>query len=167
MKKTASQRFLPQFARKLGANQSELAELFGVSRFYLHKLSTGERRLTGRLLEQAAMMTMKESILKVSAAVPAAPPKDMCGRKKSITEKKINDILVELEYLQQTEEAIRYVDQLRSQFNVKDAEHEWFTLHLRRLKQRLPKQPDVQRAEWEAKLAGLHAEKKYWEKKAL
>jgi hypothetical protein len=29
----------------------------------------------------------------------------------------------------------------------------------------VPKDPDLQRTEWEAKLAGLLADKKYWEKK--
>ena len=81
--------------------------------------------------------------------------------------KKINDLQSALSRLKQTEEALVYVSYLSHQFESKSIEHDWCTLHVRRLKHRLPKDPDLQRAEWEAKLAGLLGERKYWERKGV
>ncbi len=167
MKKTVSPRFVPQLAMKLAAKPSELTELLGVSRNYLHKLSTGQRPLTGRVLETLIQFEQYTPSKKPHAIPKQEVPKNNCLRRVSVIQKKINDLMQELDTLRQTEAALEYVTHLRNQFVAKSLEHDWCTLHLRRLKQRLPKQPDLQRAEWEAKLAGLHAEKKFWEKKAL
>jgi hypothetical protein len=173
MKKLPSQRFIPQMAKKLAAKPSEMVELFGVSRNYLHKLSTGQRPLTGKLLEKVASLSLKDNGFK--AIAPSLKQqqsndeqsKTSVARKIAVAEKKINDLREELNLLQQTEDAMQYVAHLCDQFESKSFEHDWCKLHLRRLKHRLPKDPDMQRAEWEAKLAGLLAERKYWEKKVL
>ena len=167
MKKPTSHRFVPQLAVKLAAKPSELTELLGVSRNYLHKLSNGQRPLTGRVLETLTQFEQHTSSKKPHAIPTQEISKTNCLRRVSVIQKKINDLMQELDSLRQTEEALEYVTHLRNQFVAKSLEHDWCTLHLRRLKQRLPKQPDLKCAEWEAKLAGLHAEKKYWEKKAL
>jgi hypothetical protein len=166
MKKPTSQRFVPQLAAKLAAKPSELTELLGVSRNYLHKLSTGQRPLTGRVLETLIRFEQHTSSKKPNAIPTQEIPKTNCLRRVSVIQKKINDLMQELDALRQTEEALGYVTHLRHQLVAKSLEHDWCVLHLRRLKHRLPKQPELQRAEWEAKLSGLHAEKKYWEKKA-
>ncbi len=67
MKKMLSQRFIPQLAMKLAEKPSEMIELFGVSRNYLHKLSTGQRPLTGKLLEKVASFAAKDSGYKAIA----------------------------------------------------------------------------------------------------
>ena len=172
MKKIPSQRFLQQLATKLAAKPSEMLELFGVSRSYLYKLSLGERPLTGQMLEKAAAFAMKESALKSKA--PSAAHKNLqasgtiskadCARNAARVWKKIKDLQLAMQHLQKTEEAIEYVSQMCDQFEPKSKEHDWCVLHLRRLKHRMPKNPELQRTEWEAKLAGLEAEKKYWEK---
>jgi transcriptional regulator with XRE-family HTH domain len=165
MKKTVSQRSVPQLAKKLGAKPSEFIELLGVSRNYAHKLATGERPLTGRVLEKIAQF--EQHAPSKSQRVNSNPeiPKSVCERRSWVIQKKINDLTEELEVLQQTEEALVYVAHVREKLVVKSREHDWCTLQLRRLKHRLPEHPDLQRAEWEAKLAGLLAEQKYWVKK--
>lgn len=173
MKKMLSQRFILQLVMKLAAKPSEMVELFGVSRNYLHKLSTGVRPLTGKLLDKVASFATKDSGYKAIAPLHsqqqsnADQSKTIVARKISVAEKKINDLREELNRLHQTEEAMLYVAHLCDQFESKSFEHDWCKLHLRRLKQRLPKDPDMQRAEWEAKLAGLLAERKYWEKRVV
>jgi hypothetical protein len=167
MKKNGSRHPLTELSLKLGAKQTELLELLEISRPLLHLISTGKRPISGRTLRKIELFAL--------AAVSMGkqkPPKNSitakeCNHKASVIDKKIYDVTDKLAVLQRMEEAIEYVSQITGKFPVKSKEHDWCTLHLRRLKQRLPKQPDLQRAEWEAKLAGLHAEKKFWEKKAL
>jgi hypothetical protein len=69
-----------------------------------------------------------------------------------------------LEQLKAAHAAIDYVTQLLDKLPASSLEHDWCKLHLRRLKHRLPKQPAEQRAIWEAQLAGLAAEQRYWER---
>ena len=173
MKKIPSQRFIPQLAIKLAARPSEMVELFGVSRNYLHKVSNGQRPLTGKMLEKVAAFVEQDRGYK--AGMPPASTVDrrphthssptVAERKVAVLNKKIDDLQSALSRLKQTEDALVYVGYLSNQFESKSVEHAWCKLHVRRLKHRLPKDPDMQRAEWEAKLAGLLAEKKYWEKK--
>jgi hypothetical protein len=66
MKKIPSQRFIPQLALKLAAKPSDMVELFGVSRNYLFKLSTGQRPLTGRMLEKVAAFAIKDAAFKAA-----------------------------------------------------------------------------------------------------
>lgn len=175
MKKIPSQRFIPQLALKLAAKPSEMVELFGVSRNYLFKLSTGHRPLTGRMLEKVAAFAIKDAAFKASE--PSTSPVNrqrqthssptVAERKVAVLNKKIDDLQSALSRLKQTEEALVYVSYLSHQFESKSIEHDWCTLHVRRLKHRLPKDPDLQRAEWEAKLAGLLGERKYWERKGV
>jgi hypothetical protein len=175
MKKIPSQRFLPQLALKLAAKPSEMVELFGVSRNYLHKLSNGQRPMTGRVLEKAAAFVEKDRGYK--AVMPSASPVNrqrqthssptVAARKVAVLNKKINDVQSALNRLKQTEDALVYVSYLSNQFESKSVEHDWCKLHVRRLKHRLPKDPDLQRTEWEAKLAGLLGERRYWEKKGV
>lgn len=175
MKKIPSQRFIPQLALKLAAKPSEMVELFGVSRNYLFKLSTGQRPLTGRMLEKVAAFV--ENDLGFKGYEPSASPVNrqlqsnssstFAQRKVAVLNKKINDLQSALSRLKQTEEALLYVSYLSNQFEPKSVEHDWCKLHVRRLKHRLPKDPDLQRAEWEAKLTGLLGERKYWEKRGV
>ncbi len=173
MKKIPSQRFIPQLALKMAAKPSEMVELFGVSRNYLFKLSTGHRPLTGRMLEKVAAFAEKD--LGFKGYEPSTPPGNrqlqtnssptFAQRKIAVLNKKINDLQLALSRLKQTEDALTYVNYLSDQFEPKSVEHDWCKLHVRRLKHRLPKDPDMQRTMLEAKLAGLLAEKKYWEKR--
>ena len=173
MKKIPSQRFIPQLALKLAAKPSEMVELFGVSRNYLFKLSTGHRPLTGKMLEKVAAFAIKDAAFK--AGVPSTSPVNrqlqtnssptFAQRKTAVINKKINDLQSALSRLKQTEDALVFVSYLSNQFEPKSVEHDWCKLHVRRLKHRLPKDPDMQRTMWEAKLAGLLGERKYWEKK--
>ena len=175
MKKIPSQRFLPQLAIKLAAKPSEMVELFGVSRNYLHKLSNGQRPMTGKVLEKVAAFVEKDrgyktvmpsaSLLNRQRQTHSSPT--AAERKVAVLNKKINDLQSALNRLKQTEEALVYVSYLSHQFEPKSIEHDWCKLHARRLKHRLPKDPDLHRAEVEAKLAGLLGERKYWEKKGM
>jgi hypothetical protein len=175
MKKVPSQRFIPQLALKLAAKPSEMVELFGVSRNYLFKLSTGHRPLTGRMLEKVAAFAIKDAAFKagepstspVSRQLQSKSSSTCTQRKVAVLNKKITDLQTAMSRLKQTEDALVYVSYLSTQFESKSVEHDWCKLHVRRLKHRLPKDPDMQRTEWEAKLAGLLGERKYWEKKAM
>jgi hypothetical protein len=175
MKKIPSQRFIPQLALKLAAKPSEMVELFGVSRNYLFKLSTGHRPLTGRMLEKVAAFATKDlgykgyepSASRGNRQLQANSLPTFGQRKIAVLNKKINDLQSALSRLKQTEDAMMYVGYLSNQFESKSVEHDWCKLHLRRLKHRLPKDPDMQRTMWEAKLAGLLGERKYWEKKGV
>lgn len=175
MKKLPSQRFIPQLAIKLAAKPSEMVELFGVSRNYLFKLSTGQRPLTGRVLEKVAAFVEKD--LGYKGYEPSASPVNrqlqsnsspaFAQRKIAVLNKKINDLQSALIRLKQTEEALVYVSYLSNEFDPKSFDYDWCKLHVRRLKHRLPKDPDLQRTMWEAKVAGLIGERKYWEKIGL
>ena len=167
MKKNGSRHPLTELSLKLGAKQTELLELLEISRPLLHLISTGKRPISGRTLRKIELFALADA-----STGKQKPPKNSitakeCNHKASVIKKKIYDLTDKLSALQHTENAIEYVSQVTGKFPVKSKEHDWCVLHLRRLKQRLPKQPDLQRAEWEAKLAGLNAEKKFWEKKAL
>lgn len=167
MKKITSRNRLAQLALQLGAKQYELSELLEISRTMLHYIAKGERPNTGRVLEKMELFHVDAIASEKKRPTPNEISREECSRKASIADKKINDVRDELQFLKETEVAIYNVSQLLEKFTARSKEHEWCKLHLRRLKHRLPKNPDMQRAEWEAKLAGLETEKKYWEKKAL
>jgi transcriptional regulator with XRE-family HTH domain len=167
MKKNNSRHPLTALSLKLGAKQSELLQLLEISRPLLHGISTGKRPISGRTLRKIELFAQADASLEKQKTPKKPIAAKECNHKASVIDKKIYDVTDKLAVLQRMEEAIEYVSQITGKFPVKSKEHDWCTLHLRRLKQRLPKQPDLQRAEWEAKLAGLHAEKKFWEKKAL
>ena len=157
---------LNKLAAQIGAKQSELIELLGVSRSMYHKVSTGERPITRRVLEKMELFRLDGHTSEKKRPTTNEISSGDCSRKASIADKKINDVRDELQFLKETEDAIYNVSRLLEKFTARSKEHDWCKLHLRRLKHRLPKNSDVQRAEWEAKLAGLEAEKKYWEKKS-
>jgi hypothetical protein len=166
MKKGKSRNPINQLASLVGAKQSELIELLGVSRSMYYMVSRGERPLTGRVLEKMELFRIDVHSSNQKRSEPNGIGRTECSRKASIADKKINDVRDELQFLRETEDAIYNVSLLLEKFSVRSKEHDWCKLHLRRLKHRLPKNPAMQRAEWEAKLTGLEAEKKYWEKKS-
>ncbi len=166
MKKITSRNRLAQLALQLGAKQYELSELLEISRTMIHYIAKGERPLTGRVLEKMELFRIDVHSSNLKRPKPNGIGRTECSRKASVADKKINDVRDELQFLKETEDAIYNISWLLEKFPSRSKEHDWCKLHLRRLKHRLPKNPDMQRAEWEAKLAGLEAEKKYWEKKS-
>jgi hypothetical protein len=56
-----------------------------------------------------------------------------------------------------------YTARLIEKLPPESIEYDWCKLHQRRLSHRLPDRPEEQRAFWEAQLAGLMAEVRYWE----
>ena len=166
MKKITSRNRLAQLALQLGAKQYELSELLEISRTMLHYIAKGERPITGRVLEKMELFRLDGHTSEKKRPTTNEISSGDCSCKASIADKKINDVRDELQFLKETEDAIYNVSRLLEKFTARSKEHDWCKLHLRRLKHRLPKNPAMQRAEWEAKLAGLEAEKKYWEKKS-
>ena len=167
MKKKSSNRPIATLAEKLCAKPAELLELLDVSRSYLHRISTGERPLNGRVLEKITRLQLIDT--KTSTKIPSGKPisKKFCERKSGVAQKKLNDLQDALQHLQATQEAIAYTALLIKKLPPQSIEYDWCKLHQRRLLQRLPKQPEEQQAEWEAQLAGLMAEKSYWEKRMV
>ena len=166
MKRIPSRNRLAQLARQLGAKQYELSELLEISRTMLHYIAKGERPITGRVLEKMELFRLDGHTSEKKRTTNNQISRGDCSRKASIADKKINDVRDELQFLKETDDAIYNVSRLLEKFTARSKDHDWCKLHLRRLKHRLPKNPDMQRAEWEAKLTGLEAEKKYWEKKS-
>lgn len=164
MKKKSSNRRIASLAEKLCAKQSELLELLNVSRSYLHRISTGERPLNGSVLEKINRLHIVDE--KPPAKIPTTKNigKKFFERKHGVAQKKIHDLQAALQRLAATQEAIVYVSRLLDQLPSQSLEHDWCKLHLRRLKHRLPKNAEEQRALLEAQLAGLVAEVRYWEK---
>jgi hypothetical protein len=167
MKKKSSNRPIATLAEKLCAKPTELLELLDVSRSYLHRISTGERPLNGRVLEKITRLQLIDT--KTSTKIPSGKPisKKFCERKSGVAQKKLNDLQDALQHLQATQEAIAYTALLIKKLPPQSIEYDWCKLHQRRLLQRLPKQPEEQQAAWEAQLAGLMAEKSYWEKRMV
>ena len=164
MRKKSSNRRIASLAEKLCAKQSEILELLNVSRSYLHRISTGERPLNGSVLEKINRLQLidENPTAKISAVKTIS--KKFYERKSLVTQKKLQDLQDELQELHATQEAIAYITQLIPQLPARSLEHDWCRLHLRRLKHRLPKNLGEQRALWEAELAGLVAELRYWER---
>ncbi len=163
MKKKSSNQRVASLAEKLSAKQSELLELLNVSRSYLHRISTGERPLNGSVLEKINRLQLAE--VKRSAKISSVESisKKFCERQSGVAQKKIHDLQDALQQLQATQQAIAYITQLIPQLPARSLEHDWCKLHLRRLKHRLPKNVEEQRALLEAELAGLVAEVRYWD----
>jgi hypothetical protein len=165
MKKKLSNRPVVALAERLCAKPSELLELLDLSRSYLHRISTGERPLNGRVLEKITRLQLKDT--KTSTKIPSAKPisKKFCEQKSGVAQKKMNDLQDALQNLHATQEAMAYIGRLIDKLPPQSLEYDWCKMHQRRLSHRLPKQTEEQRAEWEAQLAGLIAEKSYWEKR--
>jgi transcriptional regulator with XRE-family HTH domain len=163
MKTKSSNRRIASLAEKLCAKQSELLELLNVSRSYLHRISTGERPLNGSVLEKINRLQLAD--VKPSPKNPSVETvsKKFCEQKSLVAQKKIHDLQDALQQLQTIQESIAYITQLIPQLPARSLEHDWCKLHIRRLKHRLPKNLGEQRSLWEAELAGLMAEVRYWE----
>ena len=164
MKKKSSNQRVASIAEKLCAKPSELLELLNVSRSYLHRISTGERPLNGSVLEKINRLQLAEVKPSAKISTVESISKKFCERRSGVAQKKIHDLQDALQQLQATQDAIAYISQLIPKLPARSLENDWCKLHLRRLKHRLPKNVEEQRALWKAELVGFQAEARYWER---
>jgi len=163
MKKKSSNSRIASLAEKLCAKQSELLELLNVSRSYLHRISTGERSLNGPVLEKINRLQLTNDKPSAKSSSVETVGKKFCEQQSGVAQKKIHDLQDALQQLQATQEAMAYTARLIEKLPPESIEYDWCKLHQRRLSHRLPDRLEEQRAFWEAQLAGLMAEVRYWE----
>ena len=148
------------------ATQTDVLKLIGVSRQYAHSVNSGKVFPSFRYQDKIADFRM--IILQQAASPKTArgPIKTVvCERKAGVAAKKFNDVQKALQQLQQLEDAILLTERLKETYKPRSLQYDWCVLHLRVLRQKLPKDVELVRAECEAQAAGLSAEIKYWEKR--
>lgn len=88
-----------------------------------------------------------------------------CERKAYITAKKLKDVREALQQLTQLEDAILLTEELKETYKPRSLAYDWCVLHIRILRQKLPKNLELVRSEYEAQEAAYIAAIKYWEKR--
>ena len=157
---------LDKVVASFGATQTDVLKLIGVSRQYAHSVNSGKVFPSFRY--QDKMAEFKLMILQIAANSNSAraPIKTVdCELKAGVAGKKLNDVQKALQELKQLEDAILLTDRLKETYKPRSLEYDWCVLHLRVLRQKLPKDVEFTRATYEAQAAGLSAEIKYWEKR--
>jgi DNA-binding XRE family transcriptional regulator len=159
---------LDKVVASFGATQSDVLKLIGVSRQYAHAVNSG--KAFPSLRYQDKMTEFKLMILQVAAnskSVRAPIKNAVCELKAGVAAKKLNDVQMALQQLKQLEDAILLTNRLKETYKPRSLEYDWCVLHLRVLRQKLPKDLELARAAYEAQAAGLSAEIKYWEKRKV
>ena len=150
------------------ATQTDVLKLIGVSRQYAHSVNSGKVLPSFRYQDKMAefkLLIVQQAAKRKSAQGPIKT--EECERRAGVAAKKMNDVQKALQQLQQLEDAILLTDRLKETYKPRSLQYDWCVLHLRVLRQKLPKDVELVRAEYEAQAAGLSAEIKYWEKRKI
>ena len=159
---------LDKVVASFGATQTDVLKLMGVSRQYAHTVNSGKVFPSFRY--QDKMAEFKLMILQIASNSKSAraPIKTVdCELKAGVAGKKLNDVQKALQELKQLEDAILLTDRLKETYKPRSVEYDWCVHHLRVLRQKLPKDPELVRAVYESQAAGLRAEIRYWEKRKV
>jgi len=166
MKNRPSKHDLDKLATAFCTKQTDLLKLIGVSRQYAHTVISGKVFPSDKYLKKIGDFKLIQWQQSQQPKNKRAPIRKFeCDLKAGVSMKKLCDVRDKLKSLNQIEEAIQLTERLKETYKAKSLEHDWCIVHVRVLKQKLPKNTEFIRAELEAKEAALLAEIKYWEKR--